>query len=395
MVHPARFERATSAFGGQRSIQLSYGCVACASTVGGGTWQWLGGKKLVAIDLKLWMALGTSERMKTLTLSTLRAPLLILASALTAAALTACGQAGTVDGKVSAARARNDAPPIWYVKDYDSTLYLFGTLHLLSPEVDWISSDMEQVFRDSGTVFFEIDTGRDAQIEATVLTQSLGFRTDGRRLSDKLDSYQLKLLDAAANNAGLPVATLDNMKPWLASEFLTIAAATKAGLSPDLSADNALKSRAQAQGKNVVYLDDMTGQLTRAAEQTHSAQMLLLSDTLEGFNTLGDDLKKIAQSWSVGRTDFLTVELIDEVKSRAPDIYQTFFTDVNREWAKPLTQFMEGSGDGFVAIGVGHLLGDESIQELLREQGYEVGRYYAFKGEPVIKTIPLDVSGEN
>lgn len=294
-----------------------------------------------------------------------------------------------MDGKIADARARNDGPAIWYVKDYDSTLYLFGTVHLLSADFDWIGADLESVFRDAGTVFFEIDTGTSAQIDASVLTQSQGFRSDGLRLSGELDSYQLKLLDAAANNGGLPVAALDNMKPWLASEFLTVAAAAKSGLTPELSADEALKSRAAAQGKNILYLDTMESQIMRAANLPDFVQMKLLNDTLEGFNTLGSDLTKVAQAWSVGQTNYLTREIITETKNRSPDIYQTYFDDVNRQWVKPLTRFLEDSGTGFAAVGIGHLLGEDSLQNLLEDQGYEVGRYYAFKGDNVIQTVPL------
>ena len=327
---------------------------------------------------------------------TLRIAFRSLLLLISAAVLAACGQGGTVDGKVADARSRNDGPAIWYVKDHDSTLYLFGTVHLLSADFDWIRGDLETIFREAGTVFFEIDTGDSAQIQATVLTQSLGFRSDGLRLSGQLDSYQLKLLDAAANNGGLPVATLDNMKPWLASEFLTVAAAANSGLRPELSADEALKSRAAAQGKNIIYLDTMESQIMRAAKLPDFVQMKLLNDTLEGFNTLGSDLTKVAQAWSVGQTNYLTRELIEETKNRSPDFYQTYFDDVNREWIKPLMQFLEDGGTGFAAIGIGHLLGEDSVQALLEDQGYEVGRYYAFKGENVIQTVPLrSVNGED
>ena len=95
---------------------------------------------------------------------------LYIAGLLTALCLASCDQGGTVEGKISDARARNDGPAIWYVKDHDSTLYLFGTVHLLSPDFNWIRSDLEAVFRESGTVFFEIDTGPSAQIQASVLT---------------------------------------------------------------------------------------------------------------------------------------------------------------------------------------------------------------------------------
>ncbi|MGB0906965.1 MAG: TraB/GumN family protein [Maricaulaceae bacterium] len=326
------------------------------------------------------------QAMKTSLMSILRMSLVLALCA----GFTACNQGGTVEGKVADARARNDGPAIWYVRDDDSTLYLFGTVHLLSPDINWHRDELRNIFRQSGTVFFEVDTGDAGQLSANVLTQSLGFYKNGRRLSDKLDSYQLKLLEAASHNGNIKLSVLESMTPWLASEFLTIAAAANAGLSPEVSADEALKSRAAQQRKNIIYLDTMEEQILRTAEQDEVTHMALLSDTLEGFNTLGRDLTNIAQAWSVGQTHYLTEKVIMAVQERSPEIYRTLFVDVNKKWAPALTQFMESNGTGFAAVGTGHLLGDDSLQALLREQGYEVGRYYAFKGEAVIAPSPLE-----
>ena len=309
--------------------------------------------------------------------------------------LTACGdsvpRSDTVEKKVADARARNDGPAIWVAKDYDSTLYLFGTVHLLPEDLSWQKEDMRQAFQEAGTVFFEVDTGPDGQIAAAVLTSSLGMRSDGLRLSDSLDNYQLNLLEAAANNGGLTIAALDAMKPWLATEFLAFSAAKNAGLNPDLAADEALKSRARRRQKNIIYLETTEDQFRASADLPSFVQNAVLTETLENYNDLGENMTLIAKSWAIGRTDFLTQELIKPMKARAPEVFNALLRDRNRKWASTLARFMEDSGTGFVAVGTAHLLGEDSLLDELREQGYEVKRHYAFKGENVISPNELSI----
>lgn len=301
--------------------------------------------------------------------------------------LGGCGQGGTVEGKVAEARARNDGPAIWIVKDHDSELYLYGTVHLLPGDLDWQRDDMKEVFDKAGTIFFELDTGVSAQLDANVLTQQKGFQDSGRRLSDSLGTYQLKLLEAAANNGNIRLETLNTMQPWLASEFLTIAAADEAGLSPELAADEALKHRAERTGKNVIYLDSVSRQISATADQPDFVQMILLTETLEGFNSLGSNLKNIADAWSVGQTDYLAQKTVNAIATKSPELYVSLIRERNRDWAKQFTRFMEGNETGFAAVGTAHLLGEHSVQTMLRDQGYSVTRYYAFKGENVIRTV--------
>ena len=297
----------------------------------------------------------------------------------------------SVSDRVESARARNDGPAIWVAKDFDSTLYLFGTVHLLPDELDWQRDDMRQAFNEAGTVFFEVDTGPEGQIAATVLTTSLGLRNDGLRLSDGLDNYQLNLMEAAANNGDITIAALDGMKPWLAAEYLMLTAAQNAGLSAELSADEALKSRAIRAGKNIVYLESLETQIRASADLPEYIQLDVLTETMERFNTLGLDATQIADQWSIGGTEYLTDQLIRPMKARAPEVFNSLLRDRNRAWTTELSRFMEDSGTGFVAVGTAHLLGENSLVHELREQGYEVKRHFAFKGESVIDTVDAKI----
>ena len=312
-----------------------------------------------------------------------------------AAALPACGdgvpRSAGVNQKVTDARTRNDGPAIWVAKDYDSTLYLFGTVHLLPENLSWQKEDMRQAFQEAGTVFFEVDTGPNGQISAAVLTTSLGMRSDGLRLSDGLDNYQRNLLEAAANNGNLTIASLDAMKPWLATEFLSFSAARNAGLNPELAADEALKSRAKRSQKNIVYLETTEDQFRASADLPDFVQIEVLTETLENYNRLGDEMTLIAKSWAIGRTEFLAEELIKPMKARSPEVFNALLRDRNRKWASKLSRFMEDSGTGFVAVGTAHLLGEGSLLDELREQGYDVRRHYAFQGENVIKPIDAKI----
>lgn len=317
-----------------------------------------------------------------------------LFAAVMALVLIACDQVPVSNGaarKVEDARARNDAPAIWRLQDEDSTVYLFGTVHLLPQGLNWQRDDMRDVFAQSGTVFFETDHTGAAGLRAQALATQIGLRRDGRRLTETLDNYQSKLLEAVANNGQLDLAALDSMQPWLASEFLALSAANAAGLSADLSADEALKSRAARAGKNVIYFETPEAQIRQTADMSEVVQLELLTETMERFDDMDEMLSAIARDWAVGDIEALETALVAPLEGAPEGYVQTVLLDRNEAWADRIERFMQGSGTGFVAVGTSHLLGDGSLIDALEARDYDVARYLAFLGEDVIKPARLDL----
>ena len=48
-------------------------------------------------------------------------------------------------------------PALWTLSDEDTTLHIFGTVHLLRPGLDWRSDALDAALTDADTIVFEAD----------------------------------------------------------------------------------------------------------------------------------------------------------------------------------------------------------------------------------------------
>ena len=257
-------------------------------------------------------------------------------------AVTSCGPSGSVEEKVSKARSRNDGPAIWKVSDHNSTLYLFGTVHLLPDNTDWQKRDLQAAFDEVGTVFFEIPDDDKSALEASILQRRYGLYASGERLSDHLDSSTKTHLLAAAYNVNIPPEKLEIFKPWLVADMLLIAAAQEAGLLAENSADTVLRAKARQAHKSIRVLDDMRTYIEAVALQPDWVQMNSLVATIKDFDSLPADLKTVNAAWIIGNTDALISGMMEPAKQRSPEMYAALFTYRNAKWSKALDAFMQG-----------------------------------------------------
>ena len=309
--------------------------------------------------------------------------------------VAACRDNPDVTAKVDAARARNDGPPIWKVTapdiDAGGQLYVYGALHILPQDLDWKKPDLEGVLTGAGTVFFEAPRDENALLRADVIRARDGFYSAGVTLPDKLDGYNRARLFAAVINAGLKDGALDSYQPWLAADVLALSALEAAGLTGGNGADAVIFAQASAQGKYIRYLETMDEHLGASVILPERLQIQELVKTLDDLDSLAEHTHLLNTAWASGNARYIDEVLLEPLRAKAPEYYEALFARRNAAWSTLLTPFVTDGGNGLAVVGIGHLLGEGSLIEQLELSGLTVERYYAHRGENVIKTIDLDM----
>ena len=260
-------------------------------------------------------------------------------------------------------------PALWSVRDDDTTIYLFGTVHVLKPGVQWFDGGVKRAFDGSDELVLEILEPTDAQAMATTMAQAAMAR-DGVTLSDRLNPDLRQRYQAAMTANGLPWQMFEAFNPWMAGMALSVQPLEKLGYQAELGAEKTLTVAAKAAGKRVSALETVEQQLGYFAGLPMAQQVKFLDATVDGLPDMDSQFARLIRHWQQGDPERLAQEMNESLEA-TPELTQVLLIDRNIKWAQWIKGRLAQPGTVFVAVGAGHLAGKGSVQDQLEQIGLE------------------------
>jgi uncharacterized protein YbaP (TraB family) len=260
-------------------------------------------------------------------------------------------------------------PILWQAKVGNSTVYLFGTVHLLPNDAQWHFQALDQALTQSQSLYIELTDDDQASVAPLVLQYGVD---PTHPLSTQLSDSDNAALAKAAQLAGLSAATLQPMKPWLAALTLSVAPLLKAGLDPSEGVDKQLKAQMTSAGKSVFGLETAEQQIQFLANLPTPMQIGFLRDTLRDVDKAKDELLSLIDAWKRGDVAAIARLENDELKTQEPALYQQLIVQRNMTWAGRIHDMLKQPGTVFIAVGAAHLAGPDSVQAQLAKMGVTV-----------------------
>lgn len=262
-------------------------------------------------------------------------------------------------------------PALWMVADEDTTIYLFGTVHALPEDVDWLDERITTAFDASDELVTEVDLTEPGAMAQELVTSAL--LPEGQTLRSLLTPEQTEIYETALQRINVPPAMFDPFEPWYAGLIISTAPLFQQGYSQDSGVEFVLDKRAGTT-KSKDELESIAYQLSLFDSLPMESQLKFLMDAAEDVDRIKPMLDAMVAEWLDGDAEGLASLMNDGLTD--PLLADQLLYERNRNWAKWIDNRMKAPGTVFLAVGAGHLAGEGSVQEELARMGIEAIRVY-------------------
>jgi len=271
-----------------------------------------------------------------------------------------------------AAAQKADAPALWQVGGPRGKVFLFGSFHMLPPEVKWRSAPVEAALKQAQVLVLETDVAEARDPKAMQpLISKYGLLPAGTSLKATLAEPTRSALDETARGLGLPPEALDRMRPWFAAIVLTATAMVKQGFDPKEGIEDQLTSWAQLEGKTMASLESNEAQIRLMAELGPEAESGLLAATLKQIQELPATLDEMLTAYR--SADLATLEkTVNAGLADVPALRQRLLKDRHERWLPQIEKMLKDGRTYMVVVGAAHVVGPDSVVAMLRAKGIRV-----------------------
>ena len=276
----------------------------------------------------------------------------------------------------SGAQARTPqqaTPALWQVSDADTTIYLFGTIHLLPSDLKWRTARLDQAVTSSRELVVETIVDDKNPTKLMSVLAGLGFAKGLPPLAQRVPPEKRAALAAAIKRSGVPAPMFDQMKTWTAAFLLLGDQFRDMGLKGGEGVEAVLRNTFSGEGKPIGELETNAQQLGFFNTLPEPAQVALLLGALDQPKGMSEEFNGMLAAWSRGDVEGIA-RTFDRDLAASPELRQTLIRQRNSNWRAWIEQRMAQPGAVMIAVGAGHLAGRESVIAMLKKDGYRVRR---------------------
>jgi len=260
---------------------------------------------------------------------------------------------------------------LWSLKTDKATIYLLGSVHLLKSDSYPLDKNIEAAYRNCKKVVFETDIGGMNAPPVQAKMTSLALYPEGQTLKQNISPETYSWLEKKVTAAGLPMAQMNRLKPWMCALTLMLLELQKMGFDPNYGIDQYFFNKAQQDEKEMVFLESIDYQINLFAEMNTEEEESFLQQMLKDLEVVRTMFDSIVRAWETGDAAQLGSILAISFKDH-PDIYNRFLTQRNKAWVGKIKDLIACGDTALVVVGAGHLVGPENLLQLLRASGYTI-----------------------
>ncbi len=261
---------------------------------------------------------------------------------------------------------------VWKLDADNGSFYLAGSCHVLRKSDYPLPEEFESAYDNVDQVIFETDLDALVRPDIQFLLMSKGMYAGGETLEKKLSKMTYESLVKFCNDKSIPIAIFQNFKPWLLTLTLMAMELEKNGISPRDGVDLYFSNKAKKDGKNTGGLEDIHKHIELVSSLEEDLDGSIIESFIQELEELQVIMDGLIKSWRAGDEAGIDKFISENMRKEHPKLYKRLLTDRNRDWIPHLEALMDSGKRTLVIVGVGHLVGKDSVINLLKSKGYKV-----------------------